>query len=163
MSQQSLTDCDYESTGEFHLICGVTDETVSVRLVRVTLQSNLCSGSFLCGLATSLPSGVDMLLGSDWCLVLPAVDVTVVTSSQTAALRREADMQTPLVSEPETSPTEAESDSVDKSVEEFENSVATETTPFELMDRTERIRLQQSDTSLSSLFYLAVGRRPLLY
>ena len=117
MNQQSDTDCDYESTGEFRLILGVTGETVSVPDVRVTLESCLCSGSFLCGLATSLPSGVDMLLGSDWCPGLPAVDVTVATSSQTAALRREADIQTPLVSEPENSPTEAESDSVDKSVE----------------------------------------------
>ena len=28
-SQQSVSDCDYESTGEFRLIRGVTDETVS--------------------------------------------------------------------------------------------------------------------------------------
>jgi len=42
-------------------------ETMSVPLVRVTLQSNLCSGSFLYGLATSLPSGIDVLLGNDLC------------------------------------------------------------------------------------------------
>jgi len=53
MSQQSVSDCDYECTGEFRLIRGVTGETVSVPLVRVTLQSSLCSDSFLCGLATS--------------------------------------------------------------------------------------------------------------
>ena len=29
VSQQSVSDCDYESTGEFRLIRGVTDETVS--------------------------------------------------------------------------------------------------------------------------------------
>ena len=62
VSQQSVSDCDFEFTGEFRLIRGVTGETVSVPLVRVTLQSSLCSGSFLCGLATSLPSGIDMLL-----------------------------------------------------------------------------------------------------
>ena len=43
--------------------------------------------------------------------------MAVVTRSQTAALRREADLQTPLVTEPENSPAEAVSDSVDKSVE----------------------------------------------
>ena len=36
-----------------------------------------------------------------------------------------------------------------------ESSVAVETIPFELVNRTELIRLQQSDTSLSSLFELA--------
>ena len=79
MSQQSISDCDFESTGEFRLIRGVTGETVSVPLVRVALQSSLCSGSFLCGLATSLPSGIDMLLGNDLCPSVPAVDVAVVT------------------------------------------------------------------------------------
>ena len=82
----TVSDCDYESTGEFRLIRGVTGETVSVPLVRVTLQSSLCSGSFLCGLATSLPTGIDMLLGNDLCPYAPAVDVAVVTRSQTAAL-----------------------------------------------------------------------------
>jgi len=37
VSQQSVSDCDYESTGEFRLILGVTGETASVPLVRVTL------------------------------------------------------------------------------------------------------------------------------
>ena len=160
MSQQSLTDCDYESTGEFHLICGVTGETVSVRLVRVTLQSNLCSGSFLCGLATSLPSGIDMLLRNDLRPGVPAVDVAVVTRFHTAALHTEADSQTRLVSEPEGSAVEAKSDCVDKLVEAdlaslFKSSVAAKTIPFELMDGTELIRLQQSDPGLSSLFELA--------
>ena len=87
--------------GEFRLIHGVMGETVSVPLVRVTLQSSLCSGRFLCGLATKL-------LGNDLCPGAPAVDVAVVTRSQTAALHREADLQTPLDSEPEISPVEAE-------------------------------------------------------
>ena len=55
------------------------------------------------------------------------------------------------------SPIEAESDSVDKLVEAdlaslFESSVDVETIPFELVDRSEVIRLQQSDLGLSSLF-----------
>ena len=61
----------------FRLIPGVTGETVSVPLVGVTLQSSLCSGSFLCGLATFLPTGIDMLLGNDLCPGAPAVDVAV--------------------------------------------------------------------------------------
>jgi len=104
-----------------------------------------------------LPSGIDMLLGNDLCPGAPAVDVAVITRFQTAALCREADLQTPLDSEPEISPVEAESDSVDKLVEAslFESSVSAETIPFELVDRTELILLQQSDPGLSSLFELA--------
>ena len=37
----------------------------------------------------------------------------------------------------------------------FESSDDTDTIPFELVDRPELIRLQKSDTSLSSLFELA--------
>ena len=92
----------------FCLIDGVTGETMSVPLFRVTLQSSLCSGRFLCGLSTSLPSGIDMLLENDLCPGAPAVNVAVVTRYQTAALRREVDLQTPLDSEPEISPVEAE-------------------------------------------------------
>jgi len=77
-----------ESTGKFLLICVVMGETVSVPLVRVTLQSSLCSESFLCGLATSLPSGIDVLLGNDLCPSLPAVDVAVASHSQSAVMHR---------------------------------------------------------------------------
>ena len=102
-----------------------------------------------------MPSGIDMLIGNDLCPSAPAVDVAVVTRSQTAALRREADPQTPLVSDPEDYLAEAGSDSVDKSAEAdlaslFESSDVTDTIPFELVDRAELIRLQQSDMSLPS-------------
>jgi len=95
------------------------------------------------------------------CALVPHVDVAVVTRSQTAALCKEAALQTPLVSEPEGSPVEAESHSVDKSVEAdlaslFQSSVAVETIPFELVDRTKVIRLQQSGPALSPMFELAV-------
>jgi len=69
-------------------------------------------------------------------------------------------LQTPLDSELEISPVEAESHSVDKLAEAdlaslFESSVDVETIPFELVDRSELICLQQSDLGLSSLFELA--------
>jgi len=47
VSQQSVSDCDYESTGDLRLIRSVAGETVSVPLDRVTLQSSMCSGGFL--------------------------------------------------------------------------------------------------------------------
>jgi len=76
-----------------------------------------------------LPSGIDMLLGNDLCPSLSAVDVAVVTCTQSAAMHREAELQTPLESDPDVSPVDVESDSVDKSVEAdlaslFESSVA---------------------------------------
>jgi len=92
LSEQSVSECDYESTGEFRMIRGVTGETLSVPLVCVTLQSYLCSGDYLCGLATSLPSGIDMLIGNDLCPSLSA-DVAVVTRSETAAMQRKAELQ----------------------------------------------------------------------
>jgi len=160
LSEQSVTDCDYESTGEFRMIRGVTGETVSVPLVRVTLQSSLCSGYVLCGLATSLPSGIDMLIGNDLCPSLSAVDVVVVTRSQTAALRRESELQNLAETDPLVFPADEETEPVFKSAESdlaslFESSEAEETISFEHMDRTELIRLQQSDSSLTSLFELA--------
>jgi len=147
MSQQSFTDCDYEPTGEFRMIRGVTGETVSVPLVRVTIHSDLCSGVFLCGLATSLPSGIDMLIGNDLCPSLPAVDVAVVTRSQSAAMRREAELPTSLESDPDVFPADVESDLVNKSAEAdltslFESSVAVDTISYELVDRTALISLQ---------------------
>jgi len=78
--------------GEFRMVRGVMAETTSVLLVRVTLQSNLCSGDFLCSLATSLPSGTDMLTGNDLCPSLSA-DVAVVTRSQPAAIHRKTELQ----------------------------------------------------------------------
>jgi len=58
-----------------------------------------------------------MLLGNDLCPSVPDFDVAVVTRSQSAAMRKEAEFQTPLESKPEDSSVEAESDTVDKYVE----------------------------------------------
>jgi len=154
VSKQTVPDCDYESTGKFRLIRSVMGETVTVPLVRVTLQSSLCSGSFLCGLATSLPSGIDVLLGNDLCPSLPTVDVAVVSCSQSAVTYKEAKLQPSLDPDPDIFPADVESDLADRSAEAdlaflSESSVAAETILFELMNRTELIHLQQSDTSLS--------------
>ena len=157
VSQQSVSECDYESTGKSRLIRSVMCETMSVPLVRETLQSNLCSGSFLCGLATSLLSGIDVLLGNDLCPSLTPVDVAVATRSQSTVVHREAEMQTPVESDPGVSSVEVESDPADKSLEVgraslFEGLVTAESFSPELLDRAELIRLQQSDPGLTPLF-----------
>jgi len=61
-----------------------------------------------------LPPGPDMLLGNGFCPSLSAVDVAVVTRSQSAIMHREAELQISL--EPESN-VSSESDLADKSDE----------------------------------------------
>jgi len=66
----------------------------------------------------------------------------------------EAELQPSLDPDPDIFPADVESDLADRSAEAdlaflSESSVAAETILFELMNRTELIHLQQSDTSLS--------------
>jgi len=77
-------------TGEKRLIRGVTGDVIAVPLVEITLNSSLCSGIFLCGLASTLPDGVALLVGCDE----PISDVSVVTRSMTAAQAKN-DQSTP--------------------------------------------------------------------
>ena len=78
-----LNDTDYTPTGEFRLIRGITGEVISVPLVEVTLSSSLCKGTFLCGLVSTLPAGIAVLVGNDICSAAAVADVSVVTRSQT--------------------------------------------------------------------------------
>ena len=128
---------------------------------------NLCSYIYVVLLALALPvtfnrgdgSGVqpNKMVGSLSC---SQADVAVVTRSQTAAMQRKAELpQTTLASVANVTPShpDKESDPVDDSVESsraslFQNSKIADTIPFELVDRSELIRLQQSDPDLSSLF-----------
>ena len=87
-----LSEADFEHTGEFRLIKGVTGDVVSVPLVRVNLSSSVCEGSYLCGLVATLPEGIAVLAGNDICPDAPVADVSVVTRSQTAQ-QRKADNQ----------------------------------------------------------------------
>ena len=157
VSSQFLTDSDYESIGEYRMIRGVTGEIVPVPLVSVVLQSTLCSGKFLYGLVPSLPSGISMLIGKDLCPSMAAVDVAVVIRSQSTAVHRDAKLSDVQELNPNLSPVSTESDQVDKSANNdlsslFESDDASKTIPFELVNRSELIRLQQSDPGLSSLF-----------
>jgi len=60
-----LTDTDYTPMGEFRLIRGIIGDVISVPLVEVTLSSSLCKGTFLCGLVSSLPEGIAVLVGNE--------------------------------------------------------------------------------------------------
>ena len=67
MSSQILTESDYRSTDEVRLIRGVTGDIISVPLVEISLDCALCIGTYLCGLVSTLPSGIAVLVGNDLC------------------------------------------------------------------------------------------------
>jgi len=106
-----------------------------------------------------LPSGIDVLLGNDLCPSLPTVDVAVVYVVHCQLSRIERPVYSPLWTLIQIFLQLTYSQilliGLLKLTSLVESSVAAETIPFELMNRTELIRLQQSDTSLSSLFELA--------
>jgi len=93
-----LSEADFEHTGEFRLIKGVTGDVVSVPLVRVNVSSSVCEGSYLCGLVATLPEGIAVIAGNDICSDAPVADVSVVTCSQTAQQRKADNQVTTLES-----------------------------------------------------------------
>ena len=78
---------DYIDTGEYRLIRGISANVITVPLVEIQLQSELWSGTFLVGVAESLPAGIDVLIGNDIAAAVRPIDTFVVTRSQTAKLR----------------------------------------------------------------------------
>ena len=71
-------------TGEKRLIRGVTGEVIAVPLVEVTFDSSLCSGTYLCGLVSTLPEGIALLVGNDLCSDELFADVNVAEISTRA-------------------------------------------------------------------------------
>jgi len=66
----------------------VTEEVILVPLVQVTLTSVICQGTFLCGLVSTLPVGIAVLVSNDIRVDPPVTEVNVVTHSQTAQQRQ---------------------------------------------------------------------------
>ena len=66
----------------------MTGNVISVPVVEITLHSSLCNGSYFCGLVSTLPDGIAVLVGNYICTDTPVTDVTVVTRSQTGVLVR---------------------------------------------------------------------------
>jgi len=159
-----LSDQDYLPIDESRLIRGVTGDVLSVPLVQITLHSPVCAGTYLCGLVSTLPTGVAILLGNDLCPDLPTMDVNVVTRSQTAALKKQVESVPDVVtaSVADDSPADLEpaddtsSDPVTDVSSLFEDSSNSSSLSFfNLVDRKELISLQQSDPDLATLFDLA--------
>ena len=156
-----LSGQDYLPIDECRLIRGVTGDVISVPLVQVTLHSPFCSGTYLCGLVSTLPAGVAVLVGNDLCSDLPVSDVNVVTRSQTDALRKQTESLSAVeIFSADNSSVDPEStnDVVSDPVtveSSFEDTTVSSQSLFNSVDREELIRLQQSDPDIASLFELA--------
>ena len=156
-----LSGQDYLPIDECRLIRGVTGDVISVPLVQVTLHSPFCSGTYLCGLVSTPPAGVAVLVGNDLCSDLPVSYVNVVTRSQTAALRKQTESPSAVeISSADNSSADPEStnDVVSDPVtveSSFEDTTVSLQSLFNSVDREELIRLQQSDPDIATLFELA--------
>ena len=93
VSSTVYSDDEMSYTREKRLIRGVTGDVVAVLLVEVTLHSSLCSGTFLCGLVSTLPDGIATLVGNDLCCDDVIADVNMVTTRSIAAAQRDQDNQ----------------------------------------------------------------------
>ena len=165
VSSHVLTDNDYQLTGEYRLIRGVTGDTLSVPLIEVTLSCSLCSGTFLCGLVQTLPPGIALLIGNDLCPEEPIKDVSVVTRSQ-ARKQKQVELETVAN---KTDDQQVSPSNLDKSVTlggtsdkldcpnlrtNVSDTSDTLSQSFENVNREELIQLQKSDPDLSGLFDL---------
>ena len=158
VSSQIMTESDYRSTDEVRLIRGVTGNIISVPLVEISLNCALCIGTYLCGLVSTLPTGIAVLVGNDLCPDTLVTDVNVVTRAQAALLKAEEAQPDEVQNLPETlSETHSgvmpnvtcEPDNADIDISSlFDDSAV------DKVDRAELIRLQQHDPDLSSLFDL---------
>jgi len=156
-----LTDTDYAPTGEFRLIRGITGEVISVPLVKVTLSGSLCKGTYLCGLVSTLPDGIAVLVGNDICTDVPVADVSVVTRSQTAQARQSATQTVATPADTTTLSSDAGLSSSTDHVDDvtdlsplFDEAAAQPPPSIDSVDRAELIRLQQADPDLKNLFDL---------
>lgn len=160
---QVVTEDDYKPTGECRLIRGVTGDVISVPLIEVSLQSSLCSGTFLCGLVSTLPTGIGMLVGNDLCPdpSICLADVNVVTRSQTAALCKQAESihdekenSSVTALDSQSDVTTNHTDDPMSDLSQLFNDTTKTSTSFDCVDRKELIKLQKSDPDLESLFTL---------
>src|ERR1043165_2030263 len=158
VSRDGLHAHEYIVTGEDRLIQGIVGEAVKVPLVEISLESEMVTGNFLCGLVDKVPNGINLLIGNDLVRNEP-VDIGVVTRAQSKA---EANMQTGIVQldavnfDDSLVNTSVVEDEDDLNLHElFSNEVEENIEISEFCSRNELIQLQHSDSSLVSLFELA--------
>ena len=146
-SSNVLGNDDYVPTGESRLIRGITGDVVSVPLVEITVESQLCTGTYLCGLVPTLPIGIALLVGNDLCSDPVVAEVNVVTRSMTAAKTKTTEEEPP----PDPPDEELQTDEIMQDIpslfDEYKPTIKT-------MNRDQLIELQQRDPNLKPLFAL---------
>ena len=150
-------------TGEKRLIRGITGDVIAVPLVEVTIDSSLCSGTYLCGLVSTLPDGIALLVGNDLCCDETITGVNVVTRSMTAAQAAQNDQLISQKSANDQLELNNDTDSTQISADNFpESEILADVAPLfeenpvtiDTVNRDKLIELQQNDSSLQSLFAL---------
>jgi len=123
----------------------------------------MCQETVLCGLVSTLPVGIAVLVDNDICVDTPVTEVNVITRSHTAQYRQIEAHATASsqVSTDKTPQKTNQSDQVDENDEIiadlsplFDESSTDFPPPLVAVDRSELIRLEQSDPDLSALFDL---------
>ena len=123
----------------------------------------MCSGTYLCGLVSTLPEGIALLVGNDLCSDELIADVNIVTRSMTAAQAAKNEPLTPQNAAPKPSEL-GNATAADKTSEEYapESEILSDVAPLfaehpvtiDTVNRAQLIELQQHDSSLQSLFAL---------
>jgi len=109
----------------------------------------------LCGLVSTLPSGIAILVGNELCPDMSVADVNVVTRAQAALLKAEEAQPDEVQNFPE-SVSETHSGVLPnvRCDPDIDISSLFADSSVDKVDRAELIRLQQHDPDLSSLFDL---------
>jgi transposase InsO family protein len=160
LNHLALSDNDYLSTGETRIIRGVSGQELAIPLVEVNLSSDYCNGTFLCGLANNLPTGIDGLLGNDLCpgpsvSDSSVIDNCVVTRAQSAASKATAtQLQSTVELSADVSPNAPDNDTIeDLGLSNlFQDPSLQGLDVHAVSGREQLFRLQQDDPDLSILF-----------
>ena len=146
-SSNVLTNDDYVITGERRLIRGITGDAISVPLVELTVECQLCTGTYLCGLVSTLPVGIELLVGNDLWSDPVVAEVNVMTRSMTVAKTNTTGREPPPHPPGEDLPADEITQDISSLFEEYKPTIET-------MNRDQLIELQQRDSNLKPLFAL---------
>jgi len=135
-----LTNDNYVITGERRLIRGITGNIVSVPLVELTVECQLCTGTYLCGLVNTLPVSIALLIGNDLCSDPVVAEVNVVTRSMTAAKANTTGMEPPPDPPSENFSADEITQNISSLFKEYKPTIET-------MNRDQLIELQQRDSN----------------
>ena len=137
---------DYIITGETRLLKGITNDTLTVPLVEVHLQTDFLDEKVLCGLVKDLPDGIDFLIGNDiWLQGHPLPDEVIEQAVLTRAAARK--VQNPPNDDQHT----PEDDHFSENDHLMGTPLNLDASIDSVTDRTKLIELQKADPNLAHL------------